>query len=142
MHTGCATYGNANLAITLFQLPSPHRSGGTLRPYRLQSDICASDLPPKANICPLSDAEATAAQVPRCWNPTGARCGVLRAATTVFTVIDGDTIRIHQQTRGSFDWLQCARSTNSHSTVAILPIIDFPRNASSVIDMLAGGSKN
>src|SRR4029077_19257137 len=40
MHTGCATYGNATLAITLFQLPSPHRSGGTLRPYRLQSDIC------------------------------------------------------------------------------------------------------
>lgn len=37
MHIGCATYGNANLAITRFQLPLPRRSGGSQSP-RPQSD--------------------------------------------------------------------------------------------------------
>ena len=33
-------------------------------------------------------------------------------------------------------------SANGNCTVAILLIIGFPRKASSVIDMLTGGSKN
>src|SRR4029079_19545781 len=128
MNTGCATYGNANLAITLFQLPSPRRSGGTLRPYRLQSDICvfSSGL----SFCVL--------------------LVVLehdRRAVWRFTCSD---YRLHCKRRRydpnpstdqTFVWLASPRSTNSHSTVAILLIIDFPRKASPVIDMLAGGSK-
>src|SRR6185312_8261310 len=62
MHTGCATYGNANLAITLFQLPSPLRSGGSLRPYRPQSDICASALPPTADTAATGANRKTASR--------------------------------------------------------------------------------
>src|SRR5262249_62399633 len=54
MHTGCITYGNVNLAITVFQLPSPHRSDGSLRLFKPRSDISASALPLKADMCGAS----------------------------------------------------------------------------------------
>jgi len=45
MHTECATCGNANLAITRFQLQSPHRSSDNLRLYRVRVIFSAAALP-------------------------------------------------------------------------------------------------